>query len=311
MTLGLDTAAVQFLCAAKSLKVDFTRVAMIGRQSFYPDVPAVRRVFSVLGINQDAEEFVRRNKFGEPFFSLLGANEITSLDYSPYEGATVVHDMNLPIPADLRGRFSVVFDGGTIEHVFNIYQALKNCMEMVQVGGHFTQVNVANNFMGHGFWQFSPEMVFRAFSPANGYEIVAVLLHEVVPGGGWWIVPDPDQVHSRVELCNSAPTYILTVAKRVALADIFARPPQQSDYVTAWERFTNTRPPASNPGGTVPCSRPAGGPTEWWRNAVAPFKSALKSVLQRLSLLRPIQGAISRSYYRRIREDNLLRGKLT
>src|SRR5207248_1444799 len=98
----------------------------------------------------------------------------------------------------------------------NVYQALKNCMEMVAVGGHFTQVNAANNFMGHGFWQFSPEMIFRAFSPANGYEIVVVLLHEVVPGGSWYVVTDPEEVKTRVESCNMLPTYILTVARRIA-----------------------------------------------------------------------------------------------
>jgi hypothetical protein len=109
-------------------------------------------------------------------------------------------------------------------------------MEMVKIGGHFTQVNCANNFGGHGFWQFSPELMFRTFSPNNGYEIEAVLMHEVVSGGAWYIVSDPDQVRSRVELCNSRPTYILTVARRVSRALIFERTPQQSDYVRLWDR---------------------------------------------------------------------------
>jgi 2-polyprenyl-3-methyl-5-hydroxy-6-metoxy-1,4-benzoquinol methylase len=65
--------------------------------------------------------------------------------------------MNLPISETLRQRYSVVYDGGKLEHVFNQPQALKNCMEMVRVGGYFLQTNTANKFMGHGFWQFSPE----------------------------------------------------------------------------------------------------------------------------------------------------------
>jgi hypothetical protein len=74
--------------------------------------------------------------------------------------------------------FSVVYDGGTIEHVFNAVQAFKNGMEMVRVGGHFIQVNPANNFMGHGFWQFSPELIYRVFSAENGFNIRGVFLHE-------------------------------------------------------------------------------------------------------------------------------------
>jgi hypothetical protein len=218
------------------------RTATIGRQAFVPDPASLRLVFSALALDLDPDEFLAANPFGEAFFSLLGAEEVVSLDYSSYEGATVLHDMNLPVPAELRERFSVVHDGGTIEHVFDIAQALKNCMEMVEVGGHFTQVNVANNLMGHGFWQFSPELVFRAFSVANGYQIEAVLMHELVPGGGWYLVADPDELHARVQLCNDRPTYILTVAKRVARTEIFATPPQQSDYVAAWNALTD--PPA-------------------------------------------------------------------
>ena len=163
------------------------------------------------------------------------------MDVSNYESATHIQDMNLPIPDDLRERFSVVHDGGTLEHVFNIPQALKNCMEMVRVGGCFLQVNVANNFMGHGFWQFSPEMIYRVFCPDNGYRVEVVLLHEVVPGGASYIVRDPDQIHRRVELCNRRPTYILTVAKRIAAAKIFASLPQQSDYVVVWNGAAGPR----------------------------------------------------------------------
>ncbi len=171
------------------------------------------------------------------------------------------------------------------------------------------QVNVANNFMGHGFWQLSPEMVFRVFSAANGYEIEAVLLHEVVPHGGWWAVTDPHEAGSRVELSNSAPTYILTVAKRIARADIFARAPQQSDWVAAWERVAGTGVPASNPGGATLQAHPAG---------LGYFRHALRCALQHLPLSKALfalgnafGSPFRRPYYRRLSEDDVLRGNLT
>lgn len=224
------------LACAKKLGVDFASTAMIGRQNFSGAglEPGLRRMFETLGIRQDPREFRAKNHFCEELFRLLGAQQVDSFDVSGYQQATHLHDMNQPIPAAFRERYSCVHDGGTIEHVFNIPQALKNCLQMVQLGGHLTQVNIANNFMGHGFWQFSPEMVFRTMSPENGFEIRAVFLHEVIPGGCWHLVADPEKVHRRVELCNSHPTFILTIARRVEIKEIFAKPPQQSDYVEEW-----------------------------------------------------------------------------
>jgi len=298
--------------------VDFADTLMIGRQTFWPDAAALRRVFDVLGVDHDADQFAQQNKYAEPFFSLLGASEISSLDVSAYEKASIIHDMNLPVPPDLRERFSVVHDGGTIEHVFNIPQALKNCMEMVRVGGHFTQVNVANNYMGHGFWQFSPELIFRAFSADNGYQIEAVLLHEVVPGGAWYRVSDPDEIRSRVELCNDQPPYILTIARRIAKTEIFARPPQQSDYVALWDRTLNPPAPTPTPQQSAASATNGNGHTAaaTWRSYLpGPLKRSIKSVA---SVARQLRGEddtkIKRGFdgcgYRRIAEDDLLRGKL-
>jgi hypothetical protein len=233
--LGLDNASVKFLCAAKSMGVDFARTATIGRQELFADADVLDKVFKTLGIDHDPGKFLQQNRYGEAFFEALGAKQVTSLDVSAFEEATILHDMNTPIPDSLRGRFSVVHDGGLIEHVFHVTQALKNCMEMVEVGGHFTQVNVCNNYSGHGFWQFSPEMIFRALSPANGYRIAVVLLHEVMSAGEWYAVSDPAVMNGRVELCNSVPTCILTVARRITDTEVFSIPPQQSDYVRLWD----------------------------------------------------------------------------
>ena len=187
--MALDTASVMLLCGAKSAGVDFESTVMIGRQMFCPLPNALRRVFSTLDIKRDATAFIQQHPYGdycEEFFSLLGASQVDSLDVSSYENATILQDLELPLPVALRERFTVVHDGGSLEHMFNIPQALKNCMEMVRVGGHFTQVGVVNNFAGHGFWQLSPELIFRVFSPQNGFQLETVLIHEVSVGGPWY-----------------------------------------------------------------------------------------------------------------------------
>jgi hypothetical protein len=307
--MGLDDASVKFLCAAKSLGVNFTSTATIGRQQLYLNAATLRRVFSVLGISQCADDFLRENTYGDQFFSLLGAEHVESLDYSTYEGATLIHDMNLPISAELRERFSVVHDGGSIEHVFNAPQAFKNCMEMVQIGGHFTQVNAANNFMGHGFWQFSPELIFRMFSRENGFRIEVVLLHEATHGGAWYIVSDPEDVRSRVELCNDRPTYILTVAKRIERTNIFTNIPMQSDYVASWNGAVNGNTKSTSTWIRTNIRASCSDRSAWWRCVVpSPVMRLIRRACKRG--FRREKSGFNSPYFHRVDEYALLRGRL-
>jgi SAM-dependent methyltransferase len=161
-------------------------------------------------------------------FRLLGANEVVSFDASNYEGATVVHDFNLPI-GRFAEHFDVVFDAGSLEHVFNVPVALANCMRLLKIGGYYIAVHPCNNFFGHGFYQFSPELYFRVFSPENGFVIEHVIACETFPGAPWFRVPDSAAVHGRVILINSKQSYLVVVARKVESRNhYFGRAPQQS-----------------------------------------------------------------------------------
>lgn len=180
------------------------------------------------------------NRFAEPFLRVLGAECISSFDASSYENATNIHDMNEPIADTHKGRYSVVIDGGSLEHIFNFPVAIKNCMEMTQVGGYYLGITPANNFMGHGFYQFSPELYFRIFSPDNGFVAERILIFEDVPDSQWIQLTDPDVLGKRVEMVNSKPAYLLVQARRVKDTDIFNNTPQQSDYTVQWKNSQNS-----------------------------------------------------------------------
>jgi hypothetical protein len=248
--MGLETTAAHSLCAAKSLGADFTRVATIGRQWLLLSPSELNAVMRAAGVTSDIGPLLAE-QFSEPFFVMMGAQEVESIDYSKYEGATHIHDMNVPIPPNLAGRYSLVFDGGSLEHVFNAAQAFKNCMEMVRVGGHFVQVSPCNNFLGHGFWQFSPELMFRVFAPENGYKIIAVLVQEITRKGRgpWYLCRDPRDVGWRVEPRIRLPTFVATIAKRIMETTIFETAPQQSDYQAHW---TAKIVPSPNQTGPLP-----------------------------------------------------------
>jgi hypothetical protein len=129
--------------------------------------------------------------YSENFFSFVGAKSIVSFDYSPYENPTYLHDMNDPTPEAFKESYTVLFDGGSLEHIFKFPMAIRNCMEMVRVGGHYLAITPANNFLGHGFYQFSPEIYFTVLSAETVLMLKNLLRLRIKPhqSGVWSKVP--------------------------------------------------------------------------------------------------------------------------
>ena len=233
--MAVDCNGSRALLWLSKCGVQFTRLGTLGRQSIWIEQDVMARNLAEFGFATETS-WPTKNSFAEPFFRLLGAQEIVSFDASDYEGATIVHDFNLPIDGKFREHFDVIFDAGSLEHIFNVPIALSNCMSMVKVGGYYIACHPCNNFFGHGFYQFSPELYFRAFSRENGFIVEHLIAHEDFPGAPWFRVADPATVHGRVALINGKQTYLIVVARKVeARSRYFEHPPQQSDYASAWE----------------------------------------------------------------------------
>jgi SAM-dependent methyltransferase len=247
--MGLDINGVQLLIAARKKGVQFDRTVMLGRSIMNVFPPTMVSVLERNGL--PAEKFKAAGPecaYAEPFFEALGAARVEAMDNSNYEGAKLVHDLNQPIPPEWREQFDVVYDGGTLEHVFNFPVALRNSMELLRPGGRLFIHTCANNLCGHGFYQFSPELFYRALSPENGFEVERMIIHRVGPYGNWYEVSDPNAIRSRVELITFTPMHMLVQAKRVAVKEIFRSIPQQSDYVVKWQTTDKTAvEPVRNP----------------------------------------------------------------
>jgi hypothetical protein len=235
--MGFEAATIEFLLWGRAAGLRFDRVLTIGRQGLHVTPAELRSILEAHGLDPSpAQDILARDRgFAEPLLTYIGAGSVDSLDVSAYEGATILQDMNDPLRASNRNRFSLVIDGGSIEHVFEYTTALRNCMEAVEVGGHFITITPANNLLGHGFYQLSPELFYRALTPENGFEMVRLVLFENPWKRVWYEVADPEQVRSRVELSGGREAYLIVCAKRTSLQPIFARPPQQSDYSTLWQ----------------------------------------------------------------------------
>jgi SAM-dependent methyltransferase len=219
----------------------FDATLTLGRLNCMMALPDLRRIARLLPAES---EFVREITRGEPpkyadgLFAAMGAVTVDSMDASDFEGATIVHDLNESLPAQLHGRFDAVVDGGTLEHVFNVASAFKNAMDALKVGGYFFAAVPANNYCGHGFYQFSAELFYTVFSPANGFEMRQLLVSPAWVAGKWLDGPvyevSPGQAGDRLEIEGKRKMLFLVQARKVSQQRVFAEWPQQGGYAAAW-----------------------------------------------------------------------------
>ena len=178
-------------------------------------------------------------RYMEDLFTAMGAKQVDSIDASDFEGASITHDLNEPLSVHLHSQYDAVIDGGTIEHVFNVPTVCKNIMDALKVGGHFFAALPANNYCGHGMYQFSAEFFYRVFSPENGFEMRKLFVAPAWSAGRWldgpvFVVSDPDKIGNRIEIQGRRKMLFLVQAQKVRQRPTFAAWPHQSDYSAAW-----------------------------------------------------------------------------
>ena len=244
--MALDFNSIKFLFWARNLGVSFHRTVTLGRLGLSCTPRSLRQAFCDFRFNATPAENARcfqksygAELYADEFFRLLGVRDLVTVDRSNYEGATLLHDLNDPFPENLHNRFDLVLDGGTLEHIFDYPAAMRNCLKLVSIGGHFITITPANQFMGHGFYQFSPELFFRIFSAENGFELRKIVLFECwKTDAAFYEVTDPAVSGWRVQLVDShhGPILLAALARKTADVPLFSPPPQQSDYVAEWSR---------------------------------------------------------------------------
>lgn len=143
------------------------------------------------------------------------------------------------MPLKDRRTYDTVIDAGSLEHVYNAPQALLNVSELCREGGQILHILPANNFCGHGFWQFSPELFFSLYSESNGYSDTRVFLASEYRTDFWYEVLKPDR-GQRANVISFMPVFALCrTVKARKCPEISV---QQSDYVHTWREDEPNRP---------------------------------------------------------------------
>jgi len=249
--MGIALAAAQLL-ADEHHRARFSgRALTLGRQDVSLSVPALARYVRARGIGLGP--MARADD--RSLFSALGFDALDALDASDFEGASIVHDLNVPVPAALHGRYDLVFNGGTLEHVFNLPVALASIHVLLKVGGRAVHLAPVSNLIDHGFYSFSPTLLFDYYA-ANRYEIVTAYIFQARSFEHPWTVYryEPgalDGVASRFhDLRRSGLTlaglWFCVQKSEASTGDVV---PQQGHYRRAWSEGAPSSAPTAQPRG--------------------------------------------------------------
>jgi len=225
--MGIDVHALQLLRWASLKSNGLGKVATIGRQGV--NVPA-RELTKHVSLPPDYQY----PRYCEDLLvKVFGAERVDSFDNSDFEGCTFVADFNKPLASPCQ--YTTVIDFGCVEHIYNVPQAMRNISLLCADGGQILHCLPANNFCGHGFWQFSPELFFSLYSKQNGYSETQVFVVNIADETVWYEVIAPRN-GKRVAMWSDTPLYVL--CRTVQRGDFSHENVQQSDYVFMWNKDT-------------------------------------------------------------------------
>ena len=108
---------------------------MLGRHTFKIQTQFAKDYEASLkrnGIEGRRFDYLQDDAYCETLMEKLGFGPMEAMDFSGFEGATILHDLNKPPAPELENQFDFIFDGGTIEHVFNV---VHDCRAMPKIPG--------------------------------------------------------------------------------------------------------------------------------------------------------------------------------
>ena len=274
--MGLDNTGVRLHCWLKSQGHSFKQVATLGRQTFYgvtkDSLNRAARKFGLALSDDDAQRILTGSDgFADGLYRWLGAETVDSFDFSDYEGATKLWDMNGSVPREFQENYDFVFDGGTLEHVFNYPKALREALTLPRVGGMFLSGTPANSYLGHGFYQLGPDLPFSVLSEGNGYRLEDALLVEMRHNSRFFEILPPNKRAGRALASTTWPTQMFFSGVRTGSVpeNLTAFQP---DYESAWENGQHQE-------------RTAGGAMETIRRSISWLPQELRNDLLRTAKL--------------------------
>lgn len=238
MLMGMNYAYLKYIEDLIESEGRPQEVLFLGRQSCKDFSKRASKLIrrNYKAVNKEVPDR-RSNYYTDTFMLDCGwTTKTDTLDLSDYEGANLLYDLNERI--HLGSTYDLIIDGGTLEHVFNVPIALENISSFLKVGGRVIHFVPANGYMGHGFYQFSPEFFASVYSEENGFPSSKIFLYNWKKKRKLYRVK-VQNLHSRIEIRKSGGLEVWCDAKK--LKEISKTDIQQTDYLLNWEGFKEVR----------------------------------------------------------------------
>lgn len=192
-------------------------VAMIRGQGIEPaPIPLDGSIIDRQTLAAQGHSYIR----DDAFFRLLGVDKIRALDHTDYEGAEVIHDLNVPVPDRLEGIADFILDGSTLDNVWDAATTLRNVARFLRTGGRLLSINMGSNH-ATPYLVFTPQWLLDYFVANHFADCKVYIVVHGNEGQISFFIPDPDRLllpgaNALGNFTSSFPMGVLVLAEKGA-----------------------------------------------------------------------------------------------
>jgi hypothetical protein len=206
--MGINYKTLEWL--EKNIKKKKLSMATIGRQELH---------FPTSQNTRFADNFL---------FKKFNLKKLVSFDINKLEGASEIKDFDNPI--NYKKKFDIFFDGGSLQHIFNIPQALKNIIKMTKLNGTIIHTITFDGFQGFGLYQLSPEIFFNLYNKKNGFKNTKIYLIENLNNKYWYKINKNEKNKFNNFFSNGQLSIYVSTIKTKELVQINIKQKQKKAY---------------------------------------------------------------------------------
>lgn len=163
--MGVDIALMRFFDqAAEKVPIKGPMLAL-GSLTIRETPEDITLYAQQSGFQRLAASHTVADLFGERY----GVTDYKSCDINGL--ADIMLDLSQPLPDIYHNAFGSILNGGTVEHIFDLRQAMQNIHDATRVGGVILHT-LPMTWIDHGFVNLNP-LMFHLMAEANDYEITA------------------------------------------------------------------------------------------------------------------------------------------
>jgi hypothetical protein len=160
---------------------------------------------------EELDSFLAGNPSARDLYENLGL-EYAAIDTDRAHGSIFL-DLNYDkLPAEFHGKFGMVTNYGTLEHLLNQTNGFEICHVATRPGGYIFHLFPFLGYLDHGFFSFHPNLIY-ALAAANDYSVEGMWLN-LNPAQHEILVPFSVDVIKRLRLDFDTAVALIVLLKK-------------------------------------------------------------------------------------------------